>query len=255
MLGTTLQRLRRRWYVAVIGLLVTVGLGFVAASLVPSRYSTTTEVVLLPPHPEEGARDADSSSQLLDNPYLGIAGLAGMADVVSRAMMDEASVQAMKKAGVTGTYTIQRDVMAAAPILMVKVENSQPSTARKDLEVVAKEVPLVVARLQADSSIAQASRITLAEVSRPSAPVRSGKAQVRALGLALVGGLVLTVLAVAVLDAWSLRRRRGAVSADPGAITEAVEPEADPAEPGALLPGGANDSDVNSRSGNESSTA
>jgi hypothetical protein len=229
---TTLQRARRRWYVALIGLLVTVGLVVVVTGLVPATYSATTQLVLLPPHSQEGSAGAGSDSGRPDNPYLGLAELASMTDVVSRAMMDETSAKTLVKVGVTGTYGVQRDTMSAAPILLVTVEDTVPSRASEGLQAVAKEVLRTLSRLQADSSIAQESRITVTEVARPSSPVKSGKGQIRALGVTLVGGLIMTVLATSFVDALILRRRRADAAVGAGAVASAGGPDVDPAELG-----------------------
>lgn len=216
MLMTTWQIARRRWYVVFVGLLVTVVLVVLAVSLVPARYVATTQLVMLPPHSAgQGARSAGAiTSWEQENPYLGMAGLEGMADLVSRAMMDEVTAQALAKAGVTGTYTVQRDTMAAAPILVVSVEDVVLSGASAQLKVVTEQVPLAASRLQSDSLVPNAARITLAEVARPGTPAWSGKGQIRAAGVAGVAGLVLTLLAASLMDAWSVRRRRAPVTAD-----------------------------------------
>jgi hypothetical protein len=69
-------------------------------------------------------------------------------------------------------------------------------------------VPLTLARLQEDAHVSPSAFITVDVIARPSAPVKSAKTQLRAIGLALVAGLVLTVLAIAFIDGWRIRRRR-----------------------------------------------
>jgi hypothetical protein len=137
--------------------------------------------------------------------------------LVARAMTDEMTAEGLVKAGVTGTYRVERDTMAAAPILGVTVEDGVASRASAELQVVMKQVPLAAARLQSNSAVPASARISVSEVVRPGTPLRSGKTQMRAVGVALVGGLVLTVFAASFFDAWSVRRRRSRdVAAVPG---------------------------------------
>jgi hypothetical protein len=130
-----------------------------------------------------------------------------MADVVARAMMDDETVQALQKAGVS-QYTVQYDTLSAGPILILQTEGSTPQNASNSLAVLAKDVPLSVARLQREASIRRRSFISAQVIARPSTPAKSGKTQLRAMALALVAGLVLTLLAVSFAEARRIRRLR-----------------------------------------------
>jgi len=137
---------------------------------------------------------------------MGLAGLQSMADVVSRAMMDDETAQALKEAGVS-QYSVQYDSLSAGPILIAQATGSSPEKASAALAVLDKQVPLTLARLQDGASISSSSFITVNVIARPGTPARSGKTQLRAAAVSLVVGLVLTLLAVSFIDAWRIRRR------------------------------------------------
>jgi capsular polysaccharide biosynthesis protein len=213
MLLSTWRSLRRRWYVTIAGLAVTAGLVTTASFLVPASYVASTQVVLLPPHSQRGSDAGSDGSAAGTNPYMSLAGLDGMADLVSRAMMDETSMRQLHSLGVSDAYTAEHDTLSPAPIIVLTAQEASAAQASGSLDILTNQVPQTVTRLQADSSIPPDARVSVAVVARPSAPVRSGKSQLRAVAVALVVGLVLTVLAAAFVEAlW--QRRRAAV---PGA--------------------------------------
>jgi len=160
---------------------------------------------------------------------MGLAGLQSVADVVSRAMMDDdETAQALKKAGVS-QYSVQYDSLSAAPILIVQAMESSPEKASEALAVLTKQVPLTIARLQNEASISSSAFINADVIARPSAPVRSGKTQLRAVAVSLVVGLVLTLLAVSFTDAWRIRRRlQGPPTGDTDDHVETGSTDAEP---------------------------
>jgi capsular polysaccharide biosynthesis protein len=217
MVLSTLRSLRRRWYITIGGLALTAGLVTTASFLVPASYVATTQVVLLPPH-SQGRSDAGSDgSPAASNPYMSLAGLDGMADLVSRAMMDETSMRQLRSLGVSAEYTAEHDTLSPAPIIVLTAQETSAAQASRSLDVLTNQVPQTVTRLQADSSIPPDARVSVAVVARPSAPVRSGKSQLRAMAVGLVAGLVLTVLAASFVEALRQRRRaagQGAAEVD-----------------------------------------
>ena len=70
-------------------------------------------------------------------------------------------------------------------------------------------------RLQAQSSVADSARISLVVIARPSDPVRSWSAQLRVAALALMVGILLTLITASTVDGWLLRRATRAGGAEP----------------------------------------
>src|SRR5215470_17013903 len=102
------RTLIRRWYVTVLGLVLTIGLASVAASSSPPTYEARASVVLVPP-----------KSNQLQNPFLGLGGLQEVSDVVSRAISDTATADAITAAGGSPKYSVGRDTSTSGPILLI----------------------------------------------------------------------------------------------------------------------------------------
>lgn len=197
------QSLRRNWHVGILGLLLTFGLVVGASVLSPASYVTTSQMVLLPPLSQPNA-----NYNGVVNPYMGLAGLQSMAAVVSSAMMGDETAKQLEAAGVP-SYSVQYDTLSAGPILIVQSTASTPNQASYAITVLDKQVPLTVARLQKEASISPHYFISARVIARPGTPVKSTKTQLRVEVLALIVGLVLTLLSVSVIDGWRVRKQQG----------------------------------------------
>jgi hypothetical protein len=195
------QTLRRNWLAGIIGLLFTVGLGLAAVTLVPAKYVSTSQIVLLPPLSQPNA-----SYNGVVNPYLGLAGLQSMAAVVSSAVMDDETAKALEKVGVAD-YSVQYNSLSGGPILIAQATESSAQQASSAIVALDNQIPATVARLQDEAAIAPKSFITAKVVARPSTPAKSTKSELRVAGLAVAVGLVLTLLAVSIIEGWRVRRR------------------------------------------------
>jgi hypothetical protein len=213
--------LLRRWYLVVVGMLVTVGLALAAAATVPVTYIATEELVLLPPRASEGN----------DNPYLGLGGLESFAEVVARAMMDEEAARHMLSLGVSSRYGVEFDRTAGGPILIVTAEEETQAKTLSSLQIVTKQLPIVTKKLQNDSAVVQHAEITVATIGRKGQPEGQQKSQLRALIVVVVLGLSLTLLAVSFVDASIARRARRKVAPE-----EPGDADRDDDAPGAQLP-------------------
>ncbi len=210
--------LRRRWWLLLLGLVGTCGVGAVAYSFVPATYETQAWVLLLPPQ---------SAVPVGGNPLLGLGGLSATSQVVSRAVSDDTSLAALKAAGATGDVVIGADPTTSAPVLLVDVVDNTEAGARRTLGLAVASIPPKLVSLQSGSEVRPSAYITsqlLASQANPE-PVR--KSQTRATAAAVAIGLVLTLFLAALVDALLLRSRRTALSA-PGAGME-------------TLPGGSDD--------------
>ncbi len=225
MTSSVLQALRRNWFAGLLGLMVTLGLAGVAVAAVPATYVASAQMVLLPP-----ASHRSTSDPTALNPYLGLSGLQGMADIIARAMTDDRTATELKDSGVTA-YAVHYDPLSAGPVLLVQAEEASPGQASSALTVLLGEVQKTTARLQGATDLAPATYVTAELIARHGNPERSGKAQLRAVAVALVGGLVLTLLGVCLLDAARMRRRAGVRLAPADAFTQA--PAAGEGRPGA----------------------
>jgi hypothetical protein len=221
--------LRRRWIVVLVGVLLTLGAGAAAWRAVPSEYSSTSTMLLLPPV---------NPTQPGANPYLSLAGLTGPAEVVARSVNDPTTEQELRQAGASGSWTVERDYQTSAPIILVTVQDSSVDKVRATTDIILAEVPKALNQLQASINVASSARITSTVVSRNADVQRVLKPLLRALMLVVAAGLILTVALAALIDAVMLRRRGGGPSAerDRGRLSEADGKARRRARPSAVLP-------------------
>ena len=227
-----LQSLRRNWFVATLGLLVTVALVVAAAILTPAKYVVTAQLVLLGPisQPAKNHNGVVNPNSVVNpflgiDPYLGIDALDSMANVVSLAMTDNETAQALLNAGVS-QYTVTYNSANPGPILVVQAEGSSPAEASAAIAAVTAQVPVALARVQKEANISPSAFITSDVIAHPGTPTKSGKTQLRAIGLALVAGFVMTLLAVSFIDGWRTRRRLRGPAAEPALRGYERSPEA-----------------------------
>jgi hypothetical protein len=208
------QSLRRNWIVGIFGLLATIGLVAAAVSMVSANYVATSQMILLPPLSQPNA-----NYNGVVNRYMGLGGLESMAAVVSSAMMDDGTAKELRAAGVT-QYSVQYNSLSAGPILIIQATERSPQQASNAIAVLDNQLPLTVARLQKAASISPRSFITAQVIARPGTPTRSGKTQLRVAALALIVGLVLTLLVVSVIDGWRIRRQQGSPGGESNGATD-----------------------------------
>ena len=205
MLFANWRLLVRRWYVVVAGLVTTGILCAVAMQVVPVKYQATSAVLLLPPK--------SSVAQEGGNPFLALGGLDVAAGVISRAMTDRATQQEVKKAGAPGTYTIEPDAVSGGPVLLVTAEAVSPEGALTTLAVVNRVLPTTLQAVQTGAGISSASLIQSRQLTRDEAAQPVRKPLIRALLVAVVAGLALTLLVASLVDGMLLRRAaRGRLS-------------------------------------------
>jgi hypothetical protein len=200
-----LGRVVRRWYIALVGVLVTAGLCVTAAVMVPASYSATADVLLVPPLvPITSAGQTPISDP---NPYISLNGLQPLADVMARSMLSGTALVNLKKNGLTGSYTVTEDLVTNSPILIVTATGTTAIDALNNLHLVLATAPTELTQLQNAQNVADASRVSSQIVANPTKASLLRKTQIRALVVAGVIGLVLAALAVQLGDLLLLRRR------------------------------------------------
>ena len=197
----------RRWYIWVAGLVVTIFLCVAAFTLVPATFSATTTVVLTPP--------AATGQNAGSNPYTSLGGYTALADVVSQSLMGDNFVLALRDKGVTGTYTVQRDLNTNGPILVITMTGSDSAKVLADLETVVAQIPPTLIQLQDATGAAESSFVTSQTIATPTKATTVRKTQQRALLVAAALGILGTAAAVSLIDARLLRRRDRRVKVTP----------------------------------------
>ncbi len=241
------RTLIRRWYLTVLGLAVTVGLVAAAVIAVPVSYEAKAYVVVIPP--------ANSTSNS-DNPLLGLTGLTSAADVLARAMSDPSKVNKLKQQGVTGKYTVVRDLTTDGPVLVVTANLDDSSGVLRELKLILADMPSTLSTVQQSASVSKRDQIGLLTLSIADKPTSDRKSQLRAVIVAVVVGLLLTMLIVSVGDRLIRRRSRRRVM-DAAAAPSAADTPAQqaPATGKPLAPVAASDASANGAPTREARTA
>ncbi|WP_449386432.1 hypothetical protein [Cellulomonas soli] len=221
-LSEILAGLRRRWWIVLVGVLVTAAGATYVVSLVPAEQVARASVLLVPPEVVVG----DTG-----NPYLGLNGLQPAADVLARALNDGQAHAELAPPGGTGDFVVSRDTSSSGPVLVVEVTDTDPTSAVAMLDDVLAAMPPMLEQLQADVDAPADSYIRMTVVTRDDLPESSSKSQIRALLVAVAGGLALTVFLTYAIDGLLVRRglerRRGARAAGTAGGHAASGPSSD----------------------------
>ena len=194
----------RRWYVLVLGLLVTGALTYQVYTTSEPTYEISGTAVLLPGSstvPEGG------------NGFLYLGGLNPALEVLMRSANSDATVTEIlgDDPGATG-YTVERDLDASGPIVLVTATSDSASVARTTLRAVLDVLPERLATLQTDVAVPDAARMSVLDLAVDQEPTALTSDRTRSV-LAVVGvGIVATLLLTALVDGLllSISRRRAA---------------------------------------------
>jgi len=219
-LADLLPSLRRRWWAVSLGLLATLGLGYMALTLVPIEYVARSSMLLLPP---------ESTLETTSNPYLGLGGLQPAADVLSRALNDGAVHEALAPRDGTATFTVDRDTTSSGPLVLVEVTDVSSTGAAATLDAVVAEMHLTLKKLQEEVGVPEIELIDVVDVARDMTPEPDNKTQIRAILVAVALGLGGTLFGTDLLDGWLVRRRQGRMegqAAEASSSDHTVDPDA-----------------------------
>lgn len=215
-----LAGLRRAWYVIVIGLLGTAGLAVATLRLVPATYQASASTVLLPP----------ASSVVTDgNPYLYLGGLNQALDVLTRTLRSYDTEVKITAGHPDTSYTVGPDPTTTGPILIVTVDGQNPDDTMAALRTLLATIPPTLQQMQQQLDVPANSLITVMTIAVDEKATAITKSQTRALLAVIAAGLVVTLLATALVD----RRRR--IAREPGvsqALPEAARHAARDSTPG-----------------------
>jgi hypothetical protein len=194
-----LVALSRRWYLLPLGLVATVGLGYLASTAVPAQYKVSASVLLLP---------AKSAGEIGSNPYLALGGLGPAASVLGRTMSDGDTARALKERGATGVFTMGPDLTTSGPVLLVEVVDDTPTAALATLGLIVEQTPITLRELQRSIDVPERSLIgsTVINQDRKAEVVR--KSQIRAILVAAVAGAAGSLFFISLVDGFLIRRRR-----------------------------------------------
>lgn len=211
--------MRRRWYVLLPGLLVTVGLTVAVLFVVPVTYQSQSTVVLLNSQKATVAYDG--------NPFLSTqTSLTGMADSLARNLNSDRSVRELKAAGATGTFEAKLADNAQGPLMWLTVTGTDKKSVLASDRILTDYAKDRLEEFQKQQSVVPKAMIRMTTIVPPQDPVAQTKTRLEYMIMAGGAGLVLTLVVVFYVEA----RRRPRPLADPEETAE-PEPEAPVAEP------------------------
>ncbi|WP_053850121.1 Wzz/FepE/Etk N-terminal domain-containing protein [Streptomyces sp. NRRL B-24085] len=208
--------MRRRWYVLLPGLLLTVGLTVAVAVTVPVTYQSQSTVVLL--NSEKATKAYDG------NPFLSTqTSLTGMADSLARNLNSDASLRELKSRGATGTFEAKLADNAQGPLMWLTVTGTDKKAVLKSDRILTAYAGERLVQFQKQQSVTTDAMIRMSTIVAPQNPIAQTKTRIEYMVMA--GGLGLVLSLVATFYAEARRRPRPAVREE-----EPVRPAGEAAE-------------------------
>lgn len=201
------RTLRRRWYVVLPGLLVTLLAAGMAMKVVSPQYQATGSMVLTsPPIVGDGA---DPNQRT--NPYLNFsAPLGATAEIVSSSVNSDQTSTTLKSKGAQGSYLVAVDPNSDAPLITIEATASDPSQALNTMRLVVTAIRGRLQQIQATAD-APANQYIHAQAvtTSPTAPAIHGSL-IRVLAVVVLVGLLASCGGAVVAEAVSRGRERKA---------------------------------------------
>lgn len=182
---------RRRWYLVLVAVLLSVGVAVGAWSKLPVEYESQSTVVLLPPTNKE---------IIGENRLLGLGTIGQAVDVMIRSMTARDARLELEGESPRATYSVTPDFTSNAPLMVLTVTGEQDAVA--DLMTRLQEaVPQRLQEIQNAVETPQQWQIASLPVAEDPEPVPQTKAKMRTtVMLAACAGLV-GMLLIAGIDA------------------------------------------------------
>lgn len=180
--------LARRWYVVLVGVLVTAGGAAAVITYVPTAYQSSGQMVLLLP---PGASGTDEPV----NPYLNLqTGLTTAASLVAGAASTKDVAKEMDAQGLDAEYAVAV-VPGTGPLIIVTAKDSDPELATATRDAMMAWIDLELRRIQAEVHVPKAQYIsaTRSSVSRTAEALPGSKLRALAALVAVVGLLTLAL--------------------------------------------------------------
>ncbi|GGK79518.1 hypothetical protein Sme01_21680 [Sphaerisporangium melleum] len=206
----SLRALLRRWPVTVALLAVTIIATVGAFFAIPWQYESKATVVFL--------SSRKGSQPVGGNPWLAFdASLTITAEVISRGMSDERTLQMLKDKGNTAEYTVGLAQDSRGPLLDITATGPDPKIAQATMETLATLSQQRLTEMQRKSSILPDATIRAELVTSTEEAELTPEKKIRMLVIIFAGGMLVTLGVPLFLESLAQKRRRLAQPADHGA--------------------------------------
>ncbi|MGE7432959.1 MULTISPECIES: YveK family protein [Kitasatospora] len=219
-----LRVIRKRWYVTLPIVLITVALSAVANSVLPTTYQSQCSISLL------NSPDVAAEAPNNGNPFLSFSqALTVTADFLGRRLSSDESAKDLKARGLTGEYGVKLADNAMGPFLTLTVTGSDPAQVKKSTVVLNTYAADQLKAIQTEQKAPAGAQITSTVIIPPQEPQAQLKQKLQSVALIGLAGLAVAFLSAFVAEnlAGVLQRRRagsGAAAAGATAADQAAEP-------------------------------
>ncbi|MFG1879466.1 hypothetical protein ACGFIV_31990 [Sphaerisporangium sp. NPDC049003] len=205
----SLRALLRRWPVTLALLAVTIAATVGALIAIPWQYESKATVVFL--------SSRKGSQPVGGNPWLAFdASLTITAEVISRGMSDERTLQKLKDEGKTADFTVGLAQDSRGPLLDITATGADPKVAQATMETLATLSQERLTEMQQKSSILPDATIRAELVTSSDKAELTPEKKIRLLVIIFAGGMLLTIGVPLFLESVAQKRRR---SSQPDVVT------------------------------------
>ncbi|GAA2150961.1 hypothetical protein GCM10009760_45840 [Kitasatospora kazusensis] len=212
-----LRVIRKRWYVTLPIVVITICLSAVANAVLPTTYQSDCSISLLN-SPDVAALPPNNG-----NPFLSFSqALTVTADFLGRRLASDESAKALAKRGLTGTYGVKLADNAMGPFLTLTVTGTDPVQVRKSIDILNTFTAEQLKTMQSEQQAPAGAQIASTVIVPPQAPQAQTKSKLQSVALIAMGGFAIAFLSAFLTEnllgirrrAWFGRRRRAAQAAE-----------------------------------------
>jgi hypothetical protein len=208
-IGELIRMCRRRWLVAVSALVVVVIVTVGAWVGTPTKYQSSVQMTML------NSEAVTNSLGDLGNPYLSLSqALSADVDLLTRLLTSDASAQQLAERGVTESYTAAFANNALGPFMLMTLTGPNRAHVSQAMNQLVTFAQQRWYNLQRSNYAPVNSIVRLVVIAPPSTPSPVRKTKIELVGGVFIGGIVITLILVAVVDnVMGNRKRRRALQA------------------------------------------
>lgn len=199
MIVDVIRALANRWYLTLLGLLLTAAMAWGAHTAAPPSYEASGLVLMLP---------SKSAASKAGNPLLVLDSLGQPAAILVAHYGSDSARQRVASVSSTADFTVLLDDSIRGPVIRVNVKDQSAESTMAVLNGLMADLPKQLDRLQRQVGATNDSYLSSMTLSVDTAPEVSNAATLRLMIAAVLLGLVGTVLATSSFDSFFQGNRR-----------------------------------------------
>lgn len=198
MVRDVIRALGRRWYVLLVGLLLTAGLAYGAYSTTPPEYTARGLVLVLP---------SEDSIKAGGNPFLNLSGLEQPASIVVAYFASSTAKEEIANRAPHAEFEVALDSSTRGPVIAVDVTDKSSEETLSTLTYLMDQIPVQLQRLQQEVDAPAGAMVTSMQLVVDDSAEADRAGTIRTVIAAIVVGLAATGVAASMLDGLLLSRR------------------------------------------------